>query len=246
LELGLPYILGKSGGATSDALSNYKGAFDNVKGYQKAIGEAFADDAKALVADNPGMVLKFTPAQAQDLSYLAEKFHFNLTDVPIEKAAIDGLNPVEVQKLSTQLNKYWTKPEVETFYQGLRDAASESFGPQFDSIYSNYTDQIRGVQSLHDIFNTSNKAPTASDISRAITTIQRLGSNEQSQAILQNVLDNFKQLSGIDLTNQVSAIQAVNKVNNPTLKKAAVKVAKIIGKVAIAGLGLRELGSLAH
>lgn len=143
----------------------------------------------------------------------------------IEKGGV-SLSPTEAQDLITKLNKltYAAKAsgdlEVNQSTIGLNkdihDLASDAFGKIKDTngnviwnkAYENYSKGINAVDKISDIFN-SNKVTTASDFNKTMNTIKSLSKDPQGKVILQNSLNEFKQISGIDLTNPTAEISKI-------------------------------------
>lgn len=128
-----------------------------------------------------------------------------------------ALSPTQAQDLITQLNKSTFKEtggglQVDqqriALTNEIKAAASKAFGPEWDKVYSNYSQGIGAIQKLNDIVNLDPRA-TPSDINASLQSVLKLGKTPEGKIILQNAIDEFKQTSGIDLTDPTKAIHQI-------------------------------------
>jgi hypothetical protein len=133
------------------------------------------------------------------------------------KSTQASLSPTQAQDLITQLNKSTFKEtsaglQVDqqriALTNEIKSAASKAFGPEWDKVYSNYSQGINAVQKLDDIV-TLDKNATASDVNSSLNSILKLGKTPEGKIILQNALDEFKITTGIDLSQPTQAIHQI-------------------------------------
>lgn len=155
----------------------------------------------------------------------SQEFGGNLSLSDIEKGGV-SLTPTEMQDLVTRINKltYAAKAsgdlEVNQSTIGLNkdlhSVATDAFGNVKDAsgnsiwgkAYENYSKGINAVDKISDIFN-SDKVTTPSDFNKTMDTIKNLSKDPQGKIILKNAIDEFKQTSGIDLTNPTAEISKI-------------------------------------
>lgn len=136
----------------------------------------------------------------------------------INKGTEVSLTPSEAQDLITQLNKktfikmadgsLQVDQRVIDLTNQIKQSASESFGTEWDNLYSNYAKGINAVQKIDDIVNLSRDA-TASDYNKALKSILKISETPEGKILLQNALEDYKNISGIDLSDPVKAIQDI-------------------------------------
>lgn len=210
-----------------------------VGGFQKGLGQAFSEAPKQIEQINPNARVTLPNDLMDKLNALKDTKKFALPDYlrtsspefgngiklgDIEKGI--SLSPTEMQDLMTKINKltYAAKAsgdlEVNQSTIGLNkdlhSVASDAFGKIkddngnviWDKAYENYSKGINAVDKISDIFN-SNKVTTASDFNKTMNTIKSLSKDPQGRIILQNSLEEFKNQSGIDLTNPTAEISKI-------------------------------------
>jgi hypothetical protein len=238
LTRGTETAAASTGSAPENAVAAYKDAFSSVSTYRKAIGQQFSDAAEALTQALPDKTIDITP-QMGKLINVANEYGLNLEDViptTADGRPIPQLNPSQTQDLLTELNRQWKVPAVSDVTDAIRQSARETFGQPFDDIYSSFSNQVNGISTLRDIFNIKNPNLTSSDIQAGMDKIANLSSTPNGRVILKNTLDDFKNISGIDLTDKVKATQAVSKLQHPAAKAA--------GKLLLKALGLGVFGDI--
>lgn len=229
-------LAGEAGAPVDELLQGIK----TVNDFKAAAGQEFANAASSM--SESGAKIQLDAKQLQQLSYLADKYDFT-----VPEGIDNGMTPKQMQELNTTLNDSLirNKPGVSNLYTDLRTSTtgqlnqfSPGLGDEFDNLYSSFKQQTDGVKALRDVFPTGNKQPlTGSQLTDAIKTIQN-----QDPAILAHNLDVFKQISGIDLTDPTTAIQAADKVQNPVMRQAAKSLAKYLLGIA----GLHEINKFVH
>lgn len=132
-----------------------------------------------------------------------------------------SLTPTEAQDLITQLNKSTYKMGADgqlhideqriNTVKDIKAAASAAFGKDWDKLYSNYSTGITAVKKLDDITNLSGDA-SATDQQKALKAVLNLSKTPEGKIQLQNAVDEFKNISGIDLNDHISAIQQIEKL----------------------------------
>lgn len=216
-----------------DAVDAYNSMVEDVSGHKSSLGTQFEQGAKDLTEANPDVKLNLTTAQIQDLNDIRETKNFALPKSLSGNFTSTGLNPSETQDLITQLNKA-------TFQRGsdgslaadqrivgltndIKSQAASSFGPKWSEIYSNYSKGINAVQKLDDVVNLD-KSASASDQNKALKTIMNLSKTPEGKIQLQAALEDYKNISGIDLSDPTATIQKVKDLEDS--QKAATGVLK--------------------
>lgn len=150
----------------------------------KSVSPAFAAKNQDLMSSlKNGSAAELTPTQAQDLITQLNRGTFNSATGQVNQQMVDITN-------------------------AIKSSASKTFGSDWDSLYSNYGKGINAVKSLDDVTNLDRDA-TASDYNRNIQKIVSLSKTPEGKILLQRSLEDFKNVSGIDLTDPVSAIQDI-------------------------------------
>jgi hypothetical protein len=234
----------------SDALSNFTAGLGKASNLRNTLGQEMADLSGALTEQFPDATINLNTKQVQAIQQAAQKAAISLPDfMDVAGTATIGKDDVtaelgsklpgldltieQAQQLGTSLNQAYEKGYVESVYGDLRDTvrtqlndSHAGLGTVYDQMYETASKGYTALETLDDIFNSKNRSPNASDISNSIGKIQKLSSDPQSQKILQTVLQNFKDTTGVDLTTEANAIDAAGKIKSPLLKRAALAVAK--------------------
>lgn len=114
----------------------------------------------------------------------------------------------------------------------IRQAASKAFGPEFDKIYSEYSQGQQALQDFNDLINLD-QSPD-----KVFARIQKLGESPEGKIIIQDAIDNFKAQTGIDLNDPVTAMhnildkQAVLEEAQGNLKDANKELSKTQNEIA--------------
>ena len=244
----------ESGGAQDVALNAYETGRGDINGFQKAFQQEFVNGAKAIDEALPQSKVNLDVPELQELQQTAKTYGVKLpssvkVDLTSEGGTMEGvdlsklkgmpiaeLNAQDTQSLLTELGKKRMSAgvvngPVENMISTLHDKATQAFGEDFNQLYSNYAKNAEALKSVNDLFGDANKTQTASEVASNIKTISDLANDKQGKVVLQNTLRNFKQATGIDLTNSAKAIAAANKVKNPLAKKL------LLGGLGMLGLG---------
>lgn len=209
--------------AATEGVNNLNQMTEQVGQYKSNLGTNFKAGAQAIEQANPTAKLNLSSEQLDALQTLKNNKSFALPDylkkdyTPNELGDIHthgSLTPTQAQDLITQLNKstFTEKSSglgVDQTKIGLtneiKQAASQSFGPEWNKVYSTYAKGANAVDSIHDIVNLKSDA-TPMDINKSLNNILKLNGTPEGKIILQNAVDDFKNTSGIDLTNPTQAI----------------------------------------
>lgn len=230
---------------------------NKVGGFKQSLGENFRQGAQDIEDKNPNLSLDLSQDQMSRLNTLKENKSFALPDYlkpnytpgslsEIEKG--NSISPTQTQDLITQLNKstFTEKASglgVDQTKIGLtneiKQAAQNAFGEDWKNVYSNYSKGVTAVEKLGDIVNLDKDA-TASDLNKSFGNVLDLAKSPQGKIILQNALNEFKNTSGIDLTNPVENMQKILDAQD-ALKKAQQPgmMQKIMNPTYLAHLGMR-------
>lgn len=257
---------------------------ESVSDFKNDLGTTFQKGAADIAKVNPNLRLNLSDEQLNSLNALKDSKSFSLPDyLRVGKTApgdISGitkygsLDPVQAQDLIRQLNKstFLEKGSGVAVDQSkigltneIKSAANEAFGKPFQKLYSDYSAGSNAVEKISDIVNIDKNA-TPSDVNKSLTAIQKLGKTPEGRIILQNAINEFKNTSGIDLTDPVKAAHqivdkqvALEEAQSQNEKgsfgkqilKGATNPARIGGRIAV-GLGftaglalLRAIGKAA-
>lgn len=209
--------------------------------FKNDLGNTFAAAPAKIEAVQPGATMTLSPEQLDMLNQLKNNSKFALpeylnqktnpyspqTTEEVENPGMK-LNASQTQDLIHQLNNstYTDKSSglgidqskvgltndikntAQQAFGGIKDAQGNSI---WDNAYKNYSQGRNALDSMSDIMNLKRNA-TASDVQAKINTIQKLGSTPTGKVILQNAINEFKNVSGYDLTDPVQTIhQLVDK-----------------------------------
>lgn len=129
-----------------------------------------------------------------------------------------SLSPTQAQDLITQLNKgtftaratgqLAVNQQMIEVTNDIKNAANETFGPEWKNVYSNYAKGVTAVDKLNDIVNLD-KTATPTDINKSLNSLLKLGQTPEGKVILRNAVDEFKAQSGIDLSDPVKAVHQI-------------------------------------
>lgn len=209
--------------AATEGVNNLNQMSEQVGQYKSDLGTNFKAGAQAIEDSNPNLKLKLSSDQMDALQTLKNNKSFSLPNylkvgaTPEDLSGIHSqgsLTPTQAQDLITQLNKstFTDKASglgVDQSKIGLtneiKDAAKQQFGDEWSKVYSTYAKGANTVDSLHDIVNIKSDA-TPTDINKSLGSILKLHGTPEGKIILQNAVDEFKNTSGIDLTNPTQAI----------------------------------------
>lgn len=138
----------------------------------------------------------------------------------LQNETASSLSPTQAQDLVTRLNKLTfaskasgdlaVNQQTIGLTNEIKSAASKTFGPEWDKFYSNYTQGRTVMDKLDGIVNLDPKA-TPMDFNKQLGTIQKLGETPEGQKFLQQAIDEYKNVRGIDLTDPVAAANHVLK-----------------------------------
>ncbi len=152
----------------------------------------------------------------------SDEFGNNINIGDIHKGGI-SLTPADTQDLITRLNKLTfdakasgdlaVNQQTIGLRNNIKDIASNAFGHVKDAqgnsvwnqAYENYAKGSTAVEKISDIVNTDKNA-TPTDVNSSLNSVLKLSKTPEGKIILQNAVDEFKQSSGIDLTNPTQAI----------------------------------------
>lgn len=267
-------------GAAQNAVQGIQNMNEQVTNFKSDLGTNFTKGAQTIESNNPDLSLTLSHDQVDALNTLKNNKSFALPDylkseniVPADPSNInDGgvkLSPTQTQDLITQLNRstFTDKTSglgVDQSKIGLtneiKDAATQAFdkptGGDWSRIYGEYSKGRTAVDSISDIVNIDKDA-TASDINKNLGTITKLGSTPEGKIILQNSINEFKNASGIDLSDPTKAVMdtlekqaQLETAEKGTFGQQLMKtikspqfVARRIGGAAISILGVYAAGT---
>jgi hypothetical protein len=136
----------------------------------------------------------------------------------ISDAGSVSLTPSQTQDLITQLNKgtftakasgqLAVNQQMIGVTNDIKAAASKAFGESWNKIYSDYAQGINAVQKIDDIVNLD-KAATPSDMNKSMNSVLKLGETPEGKVLLRHAIQDYKNVSGVDLTDPVGAIHQI-------------------------------------
>lgn len=136
----------------------------------------------------------------------------------MQNATQVSLTPSEAQDLITQLNKTTFNAKASGqlavnqqtigVTNDIKQAAQEAFGDKWTKIYSDYAQGVTAVQKLDDIVNIDKNA-TPTDINKSLDSILKLSKTPEGKVILQQAIQDYKNVSGFDLSNPVQTIHQI-------------------------------------
>lgn len=251
-------------GAAQAGVKSIQDMTGSVSDYKNDLGTAFKQGAQDIETKNPNLKLSLTPEQSQSLSQLKDSKSFALPSylkadtTPNSISDIETahqLSPTQAQDLITQLNRSTFLDKsgglgVDQSKIGLTNeikaAAKKAFGGEnsdWSKVYSNYSKGQDAIDKIGDIINTDKNA-TASDINKSLKSIQKLSSTPEGKIILQNSLNEFKSVSGIDLSPGKDVIgqimdkqEALEKASKPGILKQALNPAYLTRRAVGTAVG---------
>lgn len=234
----------------------------SVSDYKNDLGTAFKQGATDIETKNPNLKLSLTPDQESALAQLKDNKSFALPEY-LKPTATPGnlsdietahqLSPTQAQNLITQLNRSTFAERgsglaVDQSKIGLtneiKSAASKTFGKGWDKTYGDYAKGSNAVDKISDIVNIDKNA-TASDINKNLNSILKLSKTPEGKIILQNSINEFKNVSGIDLSPGKDVIgqildkqEALAKSSKPGIIKSATNPAYLSRRLIGGGLSI--------
>lgn len=203
--------------------------------FRTGLGENFQNAANQIQSARPDLKMNL-PSEAVDaLKEIKTTKNFSLPQdlldsIPdiskVETGDVVSLNAPDTQELIRQLNKatFSTKANGDlvvnqkliNLTNSIKNSAKDAFGGVADSqgssvwnkAYSDYSSGKNALEKINDLINIE-RNPTASDLNKTMNNIQKLGDTPTGKIQLQNILQEFKQTSGIDFTDPVKDIHAI-------------------------------------
>ena len=133
----------------------------------------------------------------------------------IQNATKTELTPTQTQDLVRRLNKLTfdakasgdlsVNQQTIGLTNEIKNAASKTFGPEWDKVYSGYSKGITAVNDLKDLISLSDKG----SLDKTLSKVLKLGETPEGKTILKQAVDHFGQETGIDLTNPVKAMHQI-------------------------------------
>ncbi len=133
----------------------------------------------------------------------------------IENATKTELSPTQTQDLIRRLNKLTfdakasgdlaVNQQTIGLTNEIKDAASKTFGPEWDKVYSGYSKGITAVNDLKDLISLSDKG----SLDKTLNKVLKLGETPEGKAILKQAASHFTDETGIDLTDPVKAMHQI-------------------------------------
>ncbi len=130
--------------------------------------------------------VSLSPTQAQDLIRELNRSTF--------KEAADGTRQIDQQRIGIT--------------NEIKNAANETFGKSWQDIYSKYAEGRTAIDKIDNLVNLDPKA-TPEEINGQLTGILKLSKTPEGKLLLKQSLEEYKQTSGVDLSNPVKAIQQI-------------------------------------
>lgn len=252
--------------AAQTGVQNLQNMTETVGDYKNDLGTQFKQGAADIEKTNPNLKLNLTPEQLDALNTLKNNKSFALPDylrpsssnfgngnIDIAKVGEGNhsgisLSPTQTQDLITQLNKstFMEKSSGLSVDQSkigltneIKSAANNTFGDQWKNVYSQYAKGAQAVDKISDIVNLDKNA-TPTDVNKSLNSVLKLSKTPEGKIILQNAVDEFKNASGIDLTNPTQAIGQI--LDKDTELQKAVKgglLKQAFNPTYLAHLGIR-------
>jgi hypothetical protein len=206
-----------------------------VNDFRQNMGKAFAQGAQDITENDAKPVFSIRSNEFINFKNFMDENNLSMPkDIGLGDTVgqtVD-LTPSDVQKIITELNTRWGNRTIQDTKEAFQQQAIDAFnavdpeqklGDKFGALYETYAQQSDGLKAISDIFNIKKKPSqlTASNIDSYISKIQSL--NPRS---LEYTIQAFKGITGIDLSDPISAIQAAGKIKDPLLKRAAFAIIK--------------------
>ncbi len=240
---------------------------DTVGDFKNDLGTSFRQGAADLETSNPDLKMTLSPEQLDSLNALKASKSFALPDYlnqsktpysPQTPGEVESpglqLTPTQSQDLITQLNRSTFSDrssglQVDQSKVGLtneiKEQAKAQFGDQWKKVYDQYSQGISAVDKIHDIVNLDKNA-TATETQAKLDSILKLGKTPQGKIILQNAVNEFKNVSGYDLTDPIQTVHALldKQIALETAKKGGFfnQNKGYIGRRLVIGGGMSLLG----
>jgi len=135
-----------------------------------------------------------------------------------QQATQVSLSPTEAQDLIKELNRSTFRQAadgtVAKDYQRIgitneiKAAASKSFGPEWDNIYSKYSQGRGMIDKIDSIANLDPKA-TPEDLNNQLQGILKQSKTPEGKLLLQQSINEYQKANGVDLKDPISRIQQI-------------------------------------
>lgn len=234
-------IIDASGLGYTKAINAATDSFQQATKYRNQIGQDLIKGAEKLSMQNPEAI-----ASLQGNGDLLQK----LSEVPgikIDTLAQGGLNPADVQEVSSQINKiaasssektagqlYALNNEFRTWAQKALNDSSPGTGDALEGLYDTAQSKYEGMKAMDDVFEP-NANPSAKDKTNLINYVKEQWSTPAGRIALKQNIQEFAKTSGIDLSDNVKAMSYINSL--PPKMKA-------FGSLLKWGLGIAGLHEL--
>lgn len=137
----------------------------------------------------------------------------------LQNATKAELTPTETQDLIRRLNKLTfaskasgdlsVNQQTIDLTNEVKQAANQAFkGTKWEDIYSDYAKGINAIEKLDGIVNLD-KNTTPADLNKSLNSILKLGETPEGKAILKNAVQEYKDVSGIDLSDPIQAMHQI-------------------------------------
>jgi hypothetical protein len=226
---------------------------DYLRPTSENFGNGSIDISKIGTGDSSG--IKLNPAQAQDLITQLDALTYKAKasgDLAINQQTIGLVNDLKTQAQSA--------------FGHVTDAQGNSV---WNSAYQNYRQGMNAVNAMGDLVNiphSPGEMTSPLDTNKTIGTILKLQETPQGRAILQQSIQQFKNISGYDLTDPIGTIgklsesndayaqalkgnyghQFIQGLKNPTLasRRVVFAVTSILGLTALGTAFRKQIGGL--
>lgn len=253
------------GTAPEDVFSAAKIGTSKLTTLRSTLEDEMGSFSNALAEQFPDTKIVLNASQVADIQAAAQSARIALPDFmkSASKVTLAGedlttsfgtkvpaleLDIAQARELGTALNRAWEKGMIEPVYNDLRSTITDQLnqahpglGTVYDQMYLTAHQGYQALDTASKIFDSTNKTLDPDTLLQGIERIQRLAADPQGQPILNAIVQRLKE-QGVDLSQQVNAISAVQKIKDPLAKRAA----KILLKLHQKGSLVRGGAIVAH